>query len=166
MEKGWPGLFGSIDCMHYQWKNCPVAWNGQYLDKDGNISIILEAIVDQSLWIWHVFFGTAGSNNDLNVLQRSLLVKEILFREYDDISFDVNYRRYSKYYLLADGIYPKWSIFVQSIKDPQREKKNILPTNRKQLEKMWSGVLGCSKRDGQFYNNQVVCGVCTILRMW
>jgi hypothetical protein len=24
--RGWPGLFGSIDCMHYQWKNYLVAW--------------------------------------------------------------------------------------------------------------------------------------------
>ena len=24
-RRGWPGMFASIDCMHYQWKNCPVA---------------------------------------------------------------------------------------------------------------------------------------------
>ena len=36
--------------------------------KDRNMSIILEAIVYQSLWNWHAFFGTAGSNNDINVL--------------------------------------------------------------------------------------------------
>ena len=64
--RGWPCMFGSIDCMHYQWKNCPVTWNVQYLDKDGNMSIILEAIADQSRWIWHAFFETAGSNNDIN----------------------------------------------------------------------------------------------------
>jgi hypothetical protein len=34
------------------------------------MSIILEAIADQSLWIWHAFFGTVGSNNDINVLQK------------------------------------------------------------------------------------------------
>ena len=68
------------------------------------MSIILEAIANQYLWIWHVFFGTMGSNIDINVLQRSPLVQNFLSGEYDDVSFDVNFRQYSKYYLLADGI--------------------------------------------------------------
>jgi hypothetical protein len=94
--RGWSCMFGSIDYMHYQWKNCLVAWNGQYLDKDGNMLIILEAIADQSLWIWYAFCGIAGSNNGINVLQRSPLVRNFLSGKYDDISFDVNSRRYSK----------------------------------------------------------------------
>ena len=24
--RGFPGMFASLDCMHYEWKNCPVAW--------------------------------------------------------------------------------------------------------------------------------------------
>ena len=32
----WPGMFGSLDCMHLDWKNCPTAWHGQFLNKDGN----------------------------------------------------------------------------------------------------------------------------------
>jgi hypothetical protein len=28
--RGFQGMFASIDCMHYQWKNCPIAWQGQF----------------------------------------------------------------------------------------------------------------------------------------
>jgi hypothetical protein len=56
-KRGFPGMFASIDCMHWSWKNCPVAWAGQFQDKDKERSIVLEAVADQSLWIWHPFLA-------------------------------------------------------------------------------------------------------------
>ena len=38
--------------------------------------MILEAIVDHRLWIWHAHFGVAGSNNDISVLNTSSLFTE------------------------------------------------------------------------------------------
>jgi hypothetical protein len=60
------------------WKNCPIAWQGQFQDKDGARSVILEAIADQSLWIWHAFFGLPSGNNDINVLDRSSMLSDLL----------------------------------------------------------------------------------------
>ena len=142
--RGWIGMFGSIDCMHYNWKNCPVAWQGDFGNKDGNRSIILEAIADQSLHIWHALFGLPGSNNDINVLDRSPLVQRMLEGEGRDLYFEVNGKFYDRYYLLADGIYPQWSCFVQTIHLPGDEKRKhfakVQEATRKDVERAF-GVL-------------------------
>nr|XP_043630051.1 uncharacterized protein LOC122601349 [Erigeron canadensis] len=113
---GFPGMLGSIDCMHWPWRNCPKAWQGQFTRGDhGHPTIMLEAVASYDRWIWHAFFGTAGSNNDINVLNQSPLFREIIEDRAPDSSFNVNGTHYKKGYYLADGIYPEWSNFVNRI---------------------------------------------------
>ena len=142
--RGFPSMFASLDCVHYEWKNCPVAWQGNYGDREGRRSIILEAVADQSLHIWHVVFRLPGSNNDLNVLDRSPLIHDMLVGEASELTFEVNGQEYNMYYLLADGIYPPWSCFVQSIHEPDDEKRKHFASRqeacRKDVERAF-GVL-------------------------
>lgn len=73
-ERGFPGMVASIDCMHWTWKNYPVALKGQYQGKEGKPTIVLEVFASKSTHIWHAFFGCPGSCNDINVLDRSPLM--------------------------------------------------------------------------------------------
>ena len=53
--RGFSGMLGSIDCMHWSWKNYPAAWHGKFQGHKKDSTIILEAVVDQETWIWHAF---------------------------------------------------------------------------------------------------------------
>nr|GEU64626.1 hypothetical protein [Tanacetum cinerariifolium] len=50
-------------------------------------TIMLEAVSLQDLWIWHAFYGIAGTNNDINVLDNFSLFDDLL----DDLAHVVPY---------------------------------------------------------------------------
>ncbi|XP_073067236.1 uncharacterized protein [Primulina eburnea] len=50
-QRGFHGMLGSLDCMHWKWKNCPTAWAGHYAGRSRSPTIILEAMADNDLWI-------------------------------------------------------------------------------------------------------------------
>ncbi|KAI3673445.1 hypothetical protein L6452_39564 [Arctium lappa] len=156
-KHGFPGMLGSLDCMYWEWKNCPVGWKGQYTRGDHGVpTIILEAVVSTDLWIWHAFFGIAGSRNDINVLNESNLFNNVLRGEAPQVNFIANGTQYTKGYYLTDGIYPEWATFVKSFPCPQDAKRKFFKKRqegaRKDVERAfgvlqarWSIVKGPSR---------------------
>nr|XP_020187407.1 putative nuclease HARBI1 [Aegilops tauschii subsp. strangulata] len=142
--RGFPGMLGSVDCMHSKWKNCPKAWHGQFKGRGKDATIILEAVADYEIWIWHAYFGMPGSCNDINVLDRSPLFANLANGEAPPMTFEANGRTYNYGYYLADGIYPRWSTFVKPVATPQGKKElvfhNAQAAARKDVERAF-GIL-------------------------
>jgi len=107
---------------------CPMALQGQH--KSGakpSPSLILEAICDTHLYIWFHHFGEPGSLNDINVLNKSSIVLAIFNGELDLLTtpYRINNAQRNYGYFLVDGIYPNWSIFINTYNDPQNEKETL-----------------------------------------
>ncbi|XP_020182214.1 uncharacterized protein [Aegilops tauschii subsp. strangulata] len=49
--RGWPGLLGSLDSMHWKWKSFPKALQGQYMCHVKKPTIILDTVASHDLWI-------------------------------------------------------------------------------------------------------------------
>ncbi|XP_071718989.1 uncharacterized protein [Rutidosis leptorrhynchoides] len=86
---GFLGMLGSINCIHWRWRNCTARWRGHY---------------------------TRGSNNDMNLLNLSDLFSDLLAGEAPPCTFTVNGCTFDKGYYLADGIYLEWSTLVKSFR--------------------------------------------------
>ncbi|GJZ74295.1 ALP1-like protein isoform X1 [Tanacetum coccineum] len=134
-------------CIHvlYEWRNCPKSLHGQFKRRDHKYpTLMLEAVADQKLWIWHAYFGVPGANNDLNVLYGSPLFDDELADRASECPFVVNRHTYRKGYYLADSIYPAWSTFVKTFSIARDEKtlkfKRVQEGARKNIERAF-GVL-------------------------
>ncbi|XP_021825375.1 uncharacterized protein LOC110766367 [Prunus avium] len=128
-------MIGSIDCMHWQWKNCPTAWQGDYGNRKGQKSIILEAVARFDTWVWHAFFGVSGSQNDLNVLGQSPVFNDVLRGEAPQITYQITNTVYQTGYYLADGIYPRWTTFVKTLPHPRTQKQKLFALYQEKYKK-------------------------------
>ena len=149
VHNGVNGIFGSLDCMHTFWKNCPVAWQGSYKGAKKKPSIVLEAIADHHLWFWHASYGYAGTLNDLNILHLSPLFRKFVdgtFEELEEkvVPFSIGQEVFNKVFILVDGIYPRYSRFVKAFKEPitkkEKEFTGFQEAARKDIERAF-GVL-------------------------
>uniref|UniRef100_A0A0D3E8N0 DDE Tnp4 domain-containing protein n=1 Tax=Brassica oleracea var. oleracea TaxID=109376 RepID=A0A0D3E8N0_BRAOL len=134
-QRGFPGMIGSIDCMHWEWKNYPTAWKWQYSRGSGKPTIVLETVASYDLWIWHAFFGPPGTLNDINVLDRSPVFDDIINGQAPQVTYSVNGREYHLAYYLTDDIYPKWATFIQSIPIPQGPKAVLFAQRQEAVRK-------------------------------
>ncbi|XP_057808831.1 uncharacterized protein LOC131023302 [Salvia miltiorrhiza] len=113
----------------------------------GEPTIILEAVASQDLWIWHAFFGTPGSNNDINVLNNSTLFNDRLQGIGVPVTYQVNNAYYTSGYYLTDGIYPNWPVFVKSPThhtDPKGKRFKVMQeAARKDIERAFGVLQAC-----------------------
>lgn len=99
---------GSWDCQHWSWKNCPISWAGQFKGKGPKPTIFLEGVADGESWIWGSSFGHSGSMNDMNILEFSVIVEDILKGELlSEFKYEVNNIEGKTCRWLVGGIFPK-----------------------------------------------------------
>ncbi|XP_062006057.1 uncharacterized protein LOC133723255 [Rosa rugosa] len=105
-QRGFHGMLGSIDCMHWKWKNFPIAWHGMYSGHIHEPTIILEVVASYDLWIWHAFFGLPGSHNDINVLERSSVYAKLAKERAPKVKYRIMDNEYKMGYCKYIGLLP------------------------------------------------------------
>ena len=99
-------MIGSLDCSHFVWGNCPVAFHGQFQGKEEKRTIVMEAVCDYNLFAWHTVFGYSGVLNDINIWDASLLHKAFCDGSFSqcDFPFEIGGEIFETLWLLVDAI--------------------------------------------------------------
>lgn len=139
--------------MHWGWKNCPTAWTGQFKGKEKGPTIVLEAVATKDAWIWHVFFGTSGSLNDINVLERAPLFQSSIDGTGWTVQFQVQGNTYTNGYYLVDGIYPSWSNLIESKGHSSNQATKHFTKRQESIRKDIERAFGVLKSQFQIISN-------------
>ncbi|CAL8154583.1 unnamed protein product [Prunus armeniaca] len=110
-------------------------WAGQFTGYKHKPTVVLEAVASYDTWIWHAFFGVAGSNNDINILACSPLFNDVVNGVSPHIQYVVNGNEYNLGYYLADGIYPRLATLVKMISQPDTTKKRLFAQKQEAYRK-------------------------------
>ena len=105
-------------------------------------TIVLEIVASTDLWIWHAFFGIVGLNNDISVLDRSLVFDEVLDGQALEVNYTMNDTNYNMGYYLTDDIYPKWATFVKRISRSQGDNRKLFAKYQEGQQKNMEGAFG------------------------
>jgi len=113
-EHGYPGCMSSLDCTHWEWHQCPAGMAGAYQSRKGSGGVVVEAVCDEYLWMWHLFVGAPGSLNGINDMNQSPLYLDVTAGRWppQDVPFSINGKTRTLPYYLVDGIYPRYAFLV------------------------------------------------------
>ena len=99
--------------MHWISMNSTFTWQGMHKGgHHGACSVVLEAVANYVLRIWHTFLGMIGSHND-----------RLAESQAPECNYVINGHRYNKGYYLTDDIYPTVSTFVKIVRNSVRPVK-------------------------------------------
>ena len=117
-KRGFPGMMGSIDCTHWQWKNCPMVWQGMYQDRNHKRSIVAEAICGHDMYFYQAYVGLPGSLNDINIMGQTTMQSNYMESGAIDMKYMVAGEEFTGAYFLAEGIYPDFPYLVKTVAEP------------------------------------------------
>jgi hypothetical protein len=129
--KAFSRMIGSIDCMHWERKNGPFAWQVQYSMHAEGCTIIFEVVASNDLRVWHSFFSMAGSHNDINGFQWSQVFSRLVKGNAPVVIWD-------QWTCRRSIIYHDWSTLVKMIHAPKKDNKKSFAINRSFARKTWS----------------------------
>ncbi|XP_048443897.1 uncharacterized protein LOC125478994 [Pyrus x bretschneideri] len=90
-DRGFPGIIGSLDCIHWDWKNCPTGWQEGFSRRLRKSTIVLKVVTSL----------TEGKAPQLD--------------------YYINDCQYNMRYYLAYDIYLKRATLVQAIPNPAND---------------------------------------------
>lgn len=101
-------MLGSIDYMHWTWKNYPKTYQDIYCGKSHDPKLSLRQLLLMIYGFDIAFFVLPSSLNDINVLHRSHLLARLASGDAPTYNYTVNGHDYTMGYYLVDGIYSEW----------------------------------------------------------
>ena len=81
------------------------------------------------------FLWYPGSQNDINVLNKSPLFIQAIKGESPTVHYTVNGNQYDMGYYLADKIYPEWAVFVKTVSAPQSAEDKLFSLRQESVRK-------------------------------
>jgi len=151
-ERSMPGCIGSLDCCHWEWHQCPTGMAGAYQSRKSRRGIVVEALCDEDLLVWHLTVGALGSLNDINVMHQSPLYLEVNGGRWPprNKTYTINGRTRTLPYYLVDGIYPRFSFLISPHPMPSTEEQKTFNRLQEAIGKDVERLFGVLMKRFQF----------------